>query len=253
MNVAKLYKDNDVWTIESSSGTKKTLAEYMNYLDIKLGSTPTYDNIAKYAWPLVDNFTCNETFTFTPSESNKLKYIPFEASKLTEASMTDMANLTSGNASYVPPETAVDIATLNISTPGAYVRFMNLETYDVRGTKNIKLHSVQHNIAENYIYILQCPKELNTTTKYIGFEVKELDNTALKLKAFDFTSAKFKTICYIEGLSKSLTENWSIEADYIYIKNLNIDYMQFINAKEPSTNIVTKISSSASKLTFEGA
>ena len=29
--------------------------------------------------------------------------------------------------------------------------------------------------------------------------------------------------------------------------------MQFINAKEPSTNVVTKIASSASKLTFTGA
>lgn len=29
--------------------------------------------------------------------------------------------------------------------------------------------------------------------------------------------------------------------------------MQFINANDPSTNIVNKISSSASKLTFEGA
>ena len=252
MNVAKLYKDNDIWTIESSSGTKKTLAEYMSYLDIKLGSTPTYDNIAKYAWPLIDNFTCSEPFDFTPSESNKLKYTPFDASKLTEASISDMANLTNGNAAY-NPSADINTVTLNIDSPSAYVRFMNLKTYADQNTKNIRLYSVQPNIAENYIYILQCPKELNTTTKYIGFEVKELDNTALKLKAFDFTSAKFKTICYIEGLSKSLTENWSIEADYIYIKNLNIDYMQFINAKEPSTNIVTKISSSASKLTFEGA
>ena len=229
MNVAKLYKDNNVWTIESSSGTKKTLAEYMTYLDIKLGSTPTYDNIAKYSWPLVDNFTCTEPFNFTPSESNKLKYIPFEASKLAEASMTDMANLTSGNASYVPPETAVDIATLNISTPGAYVRFMNLETYDVRGTKNIKLHSVQHNTPESFIYILQCPKENWASEEQIGFEINEFDNNVLKLKAFDFTidrdHVKFKTVCCIEGLSKSLTESWSIEADFILIKNLNIDYM----------------------------
>ena len=202
----------------------------MSYLDIKLGSTPTYDNIAKYAWPLIDNFTCSEPFDFTPSESNKLKYTPFDASKLTEASISDMANLTNGNAAYNPPSTAVDVVTLNIDSPSAYVRFMNLEMQnDLTRTKNIRLNSVQPNIADSSIYILQCPKELSATTKYIGFEVKELDNNVLKLKAFDFTfaggNAAFKTVCYIEGLSKSLTESWSIEADFILIKNLNIDYM----------------------------
>ena len=262
MNVAKIYKDNTTWTIESSSGTKKTLTDYMSYLDIKLGSTPTYDNIVKYAWPLVDNFICSEAFDFTPTASNKLKYVPFEASKLTEASINDMVNLTTGNQTYVIPDDLTDTATLNLDTPGAFVRFINLKTYDDQNTKNIKLHSVQSNIAERQINILCCPKEISAITEYIGFEVKELDNdgttnVALKIKSFDFTAAggnaAFKTVCYIEGLNKSLTETWSIEADYIYIKNLNIDYMQFINAKEPSTNVVNKISSAASKLTFTGA
>ena len=140
---------------------------------------------------------------------------------------------------------------------------MNLKTYTDQNTKNIILHSVQSNIAESSIYILYCSKEINTKTEYVGFEIKELDNdgttnVALKIKSFDFIATgkgtySLKTVCYIEGLSKSLTETWSIEADYIYIKNLNIDYMQFINAKEPSTNVVTKISSATSKLTFTGA
>ena len=158
MNIAKLYKNNEVWIIESSSGSKKTLAEYMTYLDIKLGSTPTYDNIVKYAWPLVDNFICSEAFDFTPTASNKLKYVPFEASKLTEASINDMVNLTTGNQTYVIPDDLTDTATLNLDTPGAFVRFINLKTYDDQNTKNIKLHSVQSNIAERQINILCCPK-----------------------------------------------------------------------------------------------
>ena len=158
MNVAKLYKDNSTWTIESSSGTKKTLVDYMTYLDQKLSETPTFDEITNYAWPLVDNFTCNEAFDFTPSSSNKLKYVPFEASKLTEASINDMANLTAGNAAYNPSAAITDTATLDISSPSAYVRFMNLKTYADQNTKNIRLHSVQPNIANSSIYMLQCPK-----------------------------------------------------------------------------------------------
>lgn len=60
------------------------------------------------------------------------------------------------------------------------------------------------------------------------------------------------TVLYIEGLNKSLTEKWLIDANYIYIKNLNVDYMKFINAQNPSTNIVNRIYSEAGKLNFVG-
>lgn len=86
-----------------------------------------------------------------------------------------MVNLTAGNADYSAP-TITNTATLDLSSPKAHVRFMNLKTYTDLNTKNIMLHSVQSNIAENSIYVLQCPKEISASTNYIGFEVKELDN-----------------------------------------------------------------------------
>ena len=117
MNVAKIYKDNTTWTIESSSGTKKTLTQYMTYLNQKLSAIPTFDEISKYAWPLVDNFICADIFDFKPDTNDRLKYTPFDVSKLTEASISDMVNLTNGNKDYTAPASITNTATLDLTAP----------------------------------------------------------------------------------------------------------------------------------------
>lgn len=203
MNIKKIYKVSDVWTIQSSSGITKTVAEYMEFINTKLKAITAAEGehievlretaIENISWTLQDNFICDPDFGDATNgykytvvaDTSVIDYMPVDASHLSTCDHYNLANLTKGTTAAIVYALDGTMYNKTLGTAGTEavpcLRLVNIRKSSEFGSQtNIILNSIKTVTGEQNIHIWDQNSVIYTDAtlnSYEGFEISEFDTT----------------------------------------------------------------------------